>query len=234
MFRGYYDQSNYTKASALILYNASVGYPCTTQLGFTGYFSFGVGSLSNTVQLFDSGGHFTGFTQTLFLDTLQSGYWTQSFGGVYESFTPGDYTVITADEWGQMILLHFTVEAGTHTTTRSTTQVAGSTTSFSISNIQPSNFSVTIWTNSSASIISNASLLAYPPPPPQIIRFYVGTPSYIFARPSFGIVPGSNGSVFTINFQNGTSVPSVLNKTQNVMGTREPVSGWIEINAWWP
>ena len=36
-------------------------------------------------------------------------YWDGSYPSTIHSFEPGDYTIVAADEWGNMVILHFTV-----------------------------------------------------------------------------------------------------------------------------
>lgn len=37
------------------------------------------------------------------------GYWTNSGSNSFSNFNPGVYTVVAGDEWGAMVILHFTV-----------------------------------------------------------------------------------------------------------------------------
>jgi hypothetical protein len=37
-----------------------------------------------------------------------AGFWSGP-GGSYQAFSPGTYTVVAGDEWGQAVILHFTV-----------------------------------------------------------------------------------------------------------------------------
>ena len=44
-----------------------------------------------------------------------AGFWTVTHGHptwVFSSFTPGIYTVVGGDEWGALVILHFTVSSG--------------------------------------------------------------------------------------------------------------------------
>lgn len=104
---------------------------------------------------------------------------------------------------------------------------------------QPSQYTVSIWTNNSATtpsspIISEVSLLANETPPPHVIQFFVRTPSFIFAAPSYQIVPNSNATVFVFSFPNGTRIPAILDKSQNALVTNLTVSGYVQIESWFP
>lgn len=104
---------------------------------------------------------------------------------------------------------------------------------------QPSQYTVSIWTNNSAtmpssSIISEVSLLANETPPPHVIQFYVSAPSFIFASPSYQIVPNSNATVFVFSFTNGTRIAAILDKSQNALVTNLTVSGYVQIESWFP
>lgn len=115
VFQGYYNLSNFSSANALTLYNSNVSYTCTTISSPIVYFIFNASSnfaspySSNGPQYPSIGG------VPMSVDYMTSGYWT---GSVYQSdaeyhyFSPGTYTVIAADEWGGLVILHFVVTQG--------------------------------------------------------------------------------------------------------------------------
>lgn len=114
VLQGYYGVNNFTAAKALPLYNTSEISSCVhysaTFSSVNPYYSFA--PLSNQGNYFYPGvqiHQFDSVTITTF------GYWT---GGIsvppvlFHRFTPGEYTVLAADEWGQIVLLHYMVKEG--------------------------------------------------------------------------------------------------------------------------
>lgn len=53
------------------------------------------------------------FTMPINSTVVANGYWSVSSSGAelqeLHSFSPGIYTVVGGDEWGQLVLLHFVV-----------------------------------------------------------------------------------------------------------------------------
>jgi hypothetical protein len=45
------------------------------------------------------------------------GYWTNDSVSQFNNFDPGVYTVIAGDEWGALVILHFTVSNATAAST---------------------------------------------------------------------------------------------------------------------
>ncbi len=109
ILQGYYDQSNYSKAIALILYNVSETFSCTT-FAF-GVFTYSFQPQSDVVELLNSSGTPL-FNESISINGQFGGYWhVGSSASDYEDFPPGAYTVIAADEWGQLAFLHFIVSS---------------------------------------------------------------------------------------------------------------------------
>ncbi len=115
IFQGYYDLRNYTQARPLALYNTTYASTCTTTLYPVAYYLFG--PYSDTAEAFDSRGTSLG-SWNLAQSLLTSGYWTGGpgywFGGISSAPATfhayrGTYTVVAADEWGDVALTHFTV-----------------------------------------------------------------------------------------------------------------------------
>jgi hypothetical protein len=100
VLQGYYGTGNYTSASALTVYNTGVTYSCPTMTAPIPYFLFA--PLSDNAS-FLSG---PGSSYLLSADYTVTGYWTGS--GTFHQFPPGVYTALVEDEWGDVVLLHFT------------------------------------------------------------------------------------------------------------------------------
>ena len=106
IFRGYYDSSNYSNAVALTLYNDSTPYVCTTMIFPNTTYSFLPNS--DNVQLVNSSGTSV-YNESISVSKLIGGYWTGQIGSAtYQTFPNGTYTIISADEWGQVVFLYFT------------------------------------------------------------------------------------------------------------------------------
>jgi hypothetical protein len=104
--KGFYDQSNFSQVLPLFLFdpNESSGCPAIQNVN---YYVFNPTSSAATP-------YPNGFSSVLMDARLViSGYWTFVGGSgsasVFHSFDPGVYTVIAGDEWGDSVILHFTV-----------------------------------------------------------------------------------------------------------------------------
>ena len=108
IFQGYYGMSNYTSGKALPLYNTSVEFSCTENIYPNEYL---FQPLSDSISVYNHGQFETNGTASLSL--LTDGYWTGGTGtptaASFNEFR-GVYTVLAADEWGNILLLHFTVD----------------------------------------------------------------------------------------------------------------------------
>jgi hypothetical protein len=103
IFQGYFDQGNYSDATPLFLYNTSETYSCTTVS--YGNFTYSFQPHSDFAELLNfSVPH---YNESIATGGLVAGYW--QLGGSYEVFPTGNYTIMAADEWGQVAFLHFIV-----------------------------------------------------------------------------------------------------------------------------
>jgi hypothetical protein len=57
-------------------------------------------------------------------EVLTTGYWTGSPTATLTNFDTGDYTVVGGDEWGTIVIVHFTVSKTAMITTTSPTTVS--------------------------------------------------------------------------------------------------------------
>jgi hypothetical protein len=110
VLQGYYDTSNYTSASALTLYDTADVYLCPTMTASIPYLLFA--PLSDNVSRFYSSGQEGSFLVSA--NYSVTGYWTGSGNTAsFHQFPPGIYTVLAEDEWGNVVLLPFTVHNNT-------------------------------------------------------------------------------------------------------------------------
>jgi hypothetical protein len=106
--QGRYGQDNYTSSKALPFYNTGNLYPCGEVKILGGPYAYAFQPLSDAFS-FPSGS-----TQpeigAASVTISTSGYWTGGYDNVaaaFKPFSPGYYTVIGADEWGNVVLLQF-------------------------------------------------------------------------------------------------------------------------------
>lgn len=130
IFQGYYGMNNYTRASALALYNTTLVFLCTTTASVpNAYYSIRPESTLATVVYPNS--MFSNMNTSLSLSFGTNGYWTggEALGSqasaTFHKFVQGIYTVMAADEWGKVVLVHIAVDSnglimGTSTSTAST------------------------------------------------------------------------------------------------------------------
>ncbi len=96
VLQGYLDASNYTSANPLTLYNTALPVEC---ISYHPPSSILFAPLSDTAS-----GSLVSERDT------EVGYWTGlGSSTVFHPFPPGVYTVLTQDEWGDFVLLHFVV-----------------------------------------------------------------------------------------------------------------------------
>jgi hypothetical protein len=101
---GNYDANNLTSASALRLYEAAEGQVSCSESDYVNTYSFQPMSDKVTV---DPGLPYPQTFAASFSESI-GGYWNAS-GSSFQRFGPGIYTVIGADQWGNVLLLHFRV-----------------------------------------------------------------------------------------------------------------------------
>lgn len=132
IFKGYYTQTNITSAGKELSLYQPGEYMCPMFLMNISFYKFK--PLSDSAQVFASCN-----SQCLELNVSSKveagGYLSSSTAGrTFTSFSPGMYTVVGGDEWGQILLLHFTVGESpsltTETTITSTQSGAPTTSSF--------------------------------------------------------------------------------------------------------
>ena len=104
--QGYYTQSNMSSAKFLIFINPAVTYTCTVQAPdpVTTY-TFSPMSDAATVRG-NCGSLICGYNTTASDQLVASGSYVD---GALTGFPPGEYTVISGDEWGNSLLAYFTV-----------------------------------------------------------------------------------------------------------------------------
>jgi hypothetical protein len=107
VFQGDYTSSNLSNATPLSLYDYSVIIPC---LGPMPSAAYDFKPSSDIATVLSSASSFPNSTYAVNFELTESGYWTGVSPGVTKhDFAPGVYTVVAGDEWGALVVLHFTV-----------------------------------------------------------------------------------------------------------------------------
>ena len=105
VLQGNYTVSNYSAMTPLIIYDPSKVYIGTRVVGPTSY-SFQ--PLNDTAVL--SGGDYNSSNGLKMQYEINvNGYWPNNASTTSTNFEPGVYTVVAGDEWGALVLVHFTV-----------------------------------------------------------------------------------------------------------------------------
>jgi len=119
VFQGYYGMNNYTTGEALPLYDTATLVSCTVNY-FPNMYLFQ--PKSDNVSVYNDRQFRVNTTASV--SALVSGYWTGGQGltspATFNAFA-GSYTVLGADEWGNVLLLHFSVSTSSSTSTGNST-----------------------------------------------------------------------------------------------------------------
>ena len=108
VFSGYYSSADVLKETPLIIFDPNGVYHCPA-------FSWAEGAVYEFKPLSDNATVVGSCVPPCSCDLqinqeLQlSHYWTGSYPATINSFDPGIYTVVAGDEWGALVVLHFTV-----------------------------------------------------------------------------------------------------------------------------
>jgi hypothetical protein len=106
ILQGNYDITNFSSVTPLqALYDMNAMYSCPMLLHVTSY-DF---EPSSDFAFINSGQDFTSRTQIIYACDV-AGSWTGGVGhSIFGNFTPGIYTVVGGDEWGTVVIEHFTI-----------------------------------------------------------------------------------------------------------------------------
>ena len=105
VLRGNYTWSNYSTGTPLIIYNPGEVYLGTTSTAPTAY-SF---SPFIDVAVLNGGDYNSSNAIRLHIEINVKGYWPNNESASSNNFEPGVYTVVAGDEWGALVVVHFTV-----------------------------------------------------------------------------------------------------------------------------
>ena len=107
--QGYYTASNISKINPLVIDNPNEFISCPYNIfsNLTGYEFL---PMSDTVKFTDPADPTHSSLQQMYAQAQPNGYWTGAYpDAVQHNFDPGVYTIVAGDEWGALVILHFTV-----------------------------------------------------------------------------------------------------------------------------
>jgi len=125
IFQGNYTSSDILSATPLKLYNPTAMYNCPAML--SGISTYAFQPSSGTAAIFQNSGTSPVLTENMDSEVQSIGYWVASPTETLANFALGVYTVVGGDEWGALVVAHFTV-SGTSVTTTTTIGTNATTT----------------------------------------------------------------------------------------------------------
>ena len=124
IFQGNYTVGNVPSATPLKLYNPAASYNCPAIL--SGISAYAFQPSSDTAAIFQTSSTSPVLTESMSSEIQPTGYWLASPNEALTDFDPGVYTVVGGDEWGALVVAHFTVSS-TSVTTNATSPVTSAT-----------------------------------------------------------------------------------------------------------
>jgi hypothetical protein len=110
IFQGNYTAANVSTATPLQIYQPAT-YTCPMIMGDISSYVFQ--PLSDTASVFqtsESTAVFSNMAMNTEFEPGPRGYWaSNNIGAAFTLFEPGVYTVVAGDEWGALVLVHFTI-----------------------------------------------------------------------------------------------------------------------------
>jgi hypothetical protein len=108
ILKGYYDIKSVAAITPLQLFDPNAVYHCPMILA--GIISYDFQPGSDVAAIYTSYDYFTPLSINMTAKVASSGFWTGSRpNATFSNFTPGIYTVVGGDEWGALVILHFTI-----------------------------------------------------------------------------------------------------------------------------
>jgi hypothetical protein len=114
ILQGYYDAKGAVAIAPLQLFDPNAIYHCPAILAAV-YYDFVFQPGSNVVAIYTSYDHFTPLSMNMTTTITSAGFWTIPYIThghtlwIFSNFTPGIYTVVGGDEWGALVILHFSI-----------------------------------------------------------------------------------------------------------------------------
>ena len=110
IFKGSYASANVSSATPLQIYEPGI-YHCPMILaGISSYVFQPLSDIASVFQMSEATAVINNMEMDTEFEPAPTGYWaSNNVGAAFTHFEPGIYTVVGGDEWGNLIILHFTV-----------------------------------------------------------------------------------------------------------------------------
>ena len=107
IFQGNYTSSDFSTATPLSLYDYNLTVPCPTSIPIS---SYDFEPLSDIATASSSFASIPNSSYAINTELTEASYWTGNIpNATKHNFTPGVYSVVAGDEWGALVMVHFTV-----------------------------------------------------------------------------------------------------------------------------
>jgi hypothetical protein len=107
ILQGYYDAKSVAAITPLQLFDPNAIYSCPAMLAAV---SYDFQPWSDVAAIYP--GNPEPYSINMTTKVTSAGFWTVTHGHptwIFSNFTPGIYTVVGGDEWGALVILHFTI-----------------------------------------------------------------------------------------------------------------------------
>jgi hypothetical protein len=106
ILQGYYDEKSVVTITPLQLFHPNASYHCPPMLAAVSYDFKPWSDIADIYTGYDS----EPWSINMTAKVTSAGFWTGSPpNATFSNFTPGIYTVVGGDEWGALVILHFTI-----------------------------------------------------------------------------------------------------------------------------
>ena len=113
VFSGYYSSTDVLKGTPLVIFNPNQVYNCPIEIIPDSYSFQPSSDIADLVA--SSGPGIPNVKRQIQSTITLSGYWNNGANSKFTNFGPGIYTIVGGDEWGALVVLHFTVTNTTAT-----------------------------------------------------------------------------------------------------------------------
>ena len=107
VYQGYYTSGNISSGTPLKLYDPLAPYGCPAIFAAINAYAFQSSSdIAAIVQISNTN---PVSTENMNAEVQTTGYWVGTSSAALTNFVPGVYTIVGGDEWGALVVVHFTV-----------------------------------------------------------------------------------------------------------------------------
>ena len=111
VYKGNYTSADISSAIPLDLYGPYAGHSCPRLLGSIASYVFQPSNdIADIFQTSETNAAITKMKMNSDVEPIPTGYWVRNYTNIFfTDFDPVVYTVVAGDEWGTMVVRHFTV-----------------------------------------------------------------------------------------------------------------------------